>query len=213
MDKKILTIYEEAGIVFPEDEQKKFAIEKTLIYLEELDKWSSRISLISKGDHGHVLDRHFAESLQYSKGIKGISRLIDIGSGAGFPGIPLKIAFPIIHIVFAESQRKRAGFLESALRKMNLSNYEVALGRAEDLSSQKQYHQSFDAATFRSVASLEECLRLGAPFLKNEGLIIVKKEPEVDYQGKEPMFLCNELFFETNDKRKSKIMVFKKRST
>jgi 16S rRNA (guanine527-N7)-methyltransferase len=213
VDKKILKIYEEGGIVFPEDEQKKSAIEKTLIYLEEIDTWSSRISLISKGDRGHVLDRHFAESLQYAKGIKDISRLIDIGSGAGFPGIPLKIAFPEIHIVFAESQGKRARFLDSVLKKMNLSNYEVAFERAENLSSQKQYYQSFDAATFRSVASLQECLSLGAPFLKNEGLVLVKKEPEFDFQGQEPMFLSNELFFETSDKRKSKLMVFKKRST
>ena len=154
-DNEILKIYEKSGVNFFREEQKKIAIKSTQIYLEELDKWSSRISLISKGDKGKILERHFAESLQYSKGINNISRLVDIGTGAGFPGIPLKIAFPNIYIVFVESQRKRVGFLEAVLRKINIPNYEVAFGRAEDLSSKKQYFQSFNAATFRSVGPLD----------------------------------------------------------
>jgi 16S rRNA (guanine527-N7)-methyltransferase len=213
VEEKILKTFEDAGFVFTDEHAKDFVVEKTLIFLEELDKWSARISLISKGDQGHILERHFVESLQYLKGIKDVNQLIDIGSGAGFPAIPLKICFPEIKTVFVESQRKRAGFLDSVLRKMNFQNYEVVYERAEELSAKKEYQEAFDAATFRSVASLEECLSLGAPFLKNKGKILIKKEPDLDFQGLEPMFLSKEFYFDANDHRKSKLMVFEKRST
>lgn len=213
MEEKILKIFEEAGFVFNDENPKGFVVEKTLIFLEELDKWSTRINLISKGDQGYILERHFVESLQYLKGLGDINQLIDIGSGAGFPGIPLKICFPEVKTVFVESQRKRAGFLESVLRKMNLKNYEIVNQRAETLSIKKEYQQAFDVSTFRSVASLEECLTLGAPFLNNEGKILIKKEPDFDSQGLDPMFFSEEFFFDANDHRKSKLMVFKKRST
>ncbi len=213
MEEKILKIFEEAGLALTEEKTKSFVVEKTLIFLKELDKWSARISLISKGDQGHILERHFVESLQYLKGIKNTNQLIDIGSGAGFPGVPLKICFPEMKIVFVESQRKRAGFLGSLLRTMNLQRYEVINERAEELSAKKEYQQAFDVATFRSVASLEECLSLGAPFLKNEGHILVKKEPDFNSQGLDPMFFSEEFYFDANDHRKSKLMVFQKRST
>lgn len=213
MEEKILKVFEEAGLALTDQKTKRFVVEKTLIYLKELDKWSARISLISKGDQGHILERHFVESLQYLKGIKNISHLIDIGSGAGFPGIPLKICFPEMKIVFVESQRKRAGFLESLLRTMNLQYCEVAFGRAEKFSAKKEYQQVFDVATFRSVASLEECLSLGAPFLKNKGQILIKKEADFISEGLDPMFFSEEFCFEANNHRKSKLMVFKKRST
>jgi len=213
VEEKILKIFEDAGFVFTEEKSKSFVVEKTLIFLEELDKWSARISLISKGDQGHILERHFVESLQYLKGCKDINQLIDIGSGAGFPGIPLKICFPEVKTVFVESQRKRAGFLDSALRAMNLQYYEVINDRAEELSAKKEYQQAFDTATFRSVASLEECLNLGAPFLKEAGKILIKKEPDFDSKGVDPMFFSEEFYFDANDHRKSKLMVFKKRST
>jgi 16S rRNA (guanine527-N7)-methyltransferase len=213
VEDKILKTFEEAGLILTEEKAKSFVVEKTLIFLGELDKWSARISLISKGDQGHILERHFVESLQYLKGIKDTNQLIDIGSGAGFPGIPLKICFPEIKMVFVESQRKRAGFLESALRTMNLQNYEVVNERAEELNAKKEYQQAFDVATFRSVASLDECLGLGAPFLKNEGKILIKKEPDFDSQGLDPMFFSEEFYFDANDHRKSKLMAFKKRST
>jgi 16S rRNA (guanine527-N7)-methyltransferase len=213
VEEKILKIFEEAGLILSEDKAKSFVVEKTLIFLKELDKWSTRINLISKGDQRHILERHFVESLQYLKGIKDINQLIDIGSGAGFPGIPLKICFPEIKMVFVESQRKRAGFLGSVLRIMSLKNYEVIYERAEELSSKKEYQQAFDVATFRSVASLDECLSLGTPFLKKEGHILIKKEPDFDSQGLDPMFFSEEFYFDANDHRKSKLMVFKKCST
>ncbi len=213
MEEKILKTFQEAGLAFKTKETKNFVIEKTLVFLEELNKWSSKISLISKGDQGHILERHFVESLQYSRGLENASRLVDIGSGAGFPGIPLKIFFPELNIVLVESQRKRVGFLESVLRTMNLQNIQVAFGRAEDISLKKEFQKSFDSATFRSVASLEECLCLGEPFLKEGGKVLVKKEPETEFQGHGRMILSEEFSFETTDKRKSKLMVFKKRST
>ncbi len=213
MEEKIQKIFQNAGLSLKKDETKNSAIQKTLVFLEELDKWSSKISLISKGDQGHILEKHFAESLQYSKGFKDTTRLVDIGSGAGFPGIPLKIGFPDLNIVLIESQRKRAGFLESVIRKMNLKNCEVAFGRAEEISAKKQYEQSFNTATFRSVASLEKCLILGEPFLKKKGRILIKKELDIQFQRLDPMILSEELSFETNDERKSKLMVFEKSST
>ena len=213
MEEKILEILDRANFPFYDEKAKGLIIENTLIFLKELQKWSSRISLISKTDQSHILERHFAESLEYLKGLKGTTRLVDIGSGAGFPGIPIKICFPDLKILLVESQRKRAGFLESVLRKMSLKNYEVAFGRAEEISLKKEYKQSFDTATFRSVTSLEKCLIIGAPFLKNKGKALLKKEIKFENQGIGNMIFSEEFFFETKNNRKSKLMIFNKSST
>jgi 16S rRNA (guanine527-N7)-methyltransferase len=213
VEEQILKVYKEAGFSFTEPQQQNDILEKTRIYLAELNKWNSQINLTSRGDQGHILQRHFSESLQYAKGMNQILRLVDIGSGAGFPGIPLKIVFPEIQIVFIESLRKRVSFLESVSRKMKFTNYQVLIGRAEEMGMSEEYNCSFDAATFRSVASLRDCLTLGSPFLKENGKILVKKEPDITLEDNHPMYFDEEFEFTTADGRESKLLVFNKCST
>ena len=103
------------------------------------------------------------DSLQYTRALQPNFRVMDIGSGAGFPGIPLKIIFPEINLVLVESQRKRCSFMETAIREIGLEGAEVINVRAEDLSREKE--GQFDAVIFRAVSGLKPCLILGNRFL------------------------------------------------
>ena len=109
--------------------------------------------------------------------------IIVIGSGAGFPGIPLKIIFPTLNLVLVESKRKRCSFMEVTLRELELDRSEVINVRAEDISSKKE--GKFDAVIFRAVSGLRECLVLGERFVVPGGRLIVKKPPDeaADQQG------------------------------
>lgn len=147
------------------------------LYLSQLHKWNRKINLTSEKDRRSILIRHIFDSLQYSRAISSGSRVLDIGSGAGFPGIPLKIIFPDIEFVLVESRRKRASFLSSAVLKLGLKKIQIFNDRAEDLREGEEFAGKFDRVLFRAVSSVLDCLKLGAPFLNNKGMIIIKKEP------------------------------------
>ena len=101
---------------------------------------------------------------------------MDIGSGAGFPGIPLKIIFPEMPLVLVESQRKRCSFMETVVRELELVQTEVIHVRVEDIPPIRE--GQFDAVSFRAVSSLNQCLKLGERFVAPGGKLIVKKPPE-----------------------------------
>lgn len=147
------------------------------LYLSELHKWNRKINLTSEKDLRTILIRHIFDSLQYSRAISSGSRVLDIGSGAGFPGIPLKIIFPDIEFALVESRRKRASFLSSTVLKLGLKKIQIFNGRAEDLREGEEFAGKFDRVLFRAVSSVLDCLKLGAPFLNNKGMIVIKKEP------------------------------------
>ena len=142
-------------------------------YLELLVKWNYKFNLTAEKDPDSILKRHVFDSLQYSRALKPNFRVMDIGSGAGFPGIPLKIIFPTLNLVLVESKRKRCSFMEATLRELELDRSEVINVRAEDISSKKE--GKFDAVIFRAVSGLRECLVLGERFIVPGGRLIVKK--------------------------------------
>ena len=146
------------------------------LYLDLLVKWNHKINLTAEKDPDSILKRHVFDSLQYSRALKPDFRLMDIGSGAGFPGIPLKIIFPEMPLVLVESQRKRCSFLETVVRELELVQTEVINVRAEDISAARE--GQFDAVIFRAVSSLKQCLILGERFVSPGGRLIVKKPPE-----------------------------------
>ena len=149
---------------------------KIQLYLDLLVKWNYKINLTAEKDPYSILKRHVFDSLQYSRALQPNFRVMDIGSGAGFPGIPLKIIFPALNLVLVESQRKRCSFMETAIREIGLQHAVVINARAEDLSRGQE--GQFDAVLFRAVSGLKPCLLLGDRFLAPGGRLVVKKPPD-----------------------------------
>ena len=155
-------------------------LEKLSIYYEELIKYNSHTNLTSITEKEDVYLKHFYDSLTLVKSIdfKEKNKVLDIGSGAGFPGLVLKIFFPEIELVLLDSNRKKTDFLNLMIQKLELSNVEVIKERAEDYV--KQARESFDIVTSRAVAKTRVLCELSLPYLKNNGyLIIMKASDEV----------------------------------
>jgi 16S rRNA (guanine527-N7)-methyltransferase len=154
------------------------ACEQILAFLVEWKKWSAKIDLTSESDELSVLRKHVFDSLQYARALRPTGFTMDIGSGAGFPGIPLKIIFPEMPMILVESRRKRANFLKSVAGALKLERLEIINARAEDLArSEARLLASFDQVIFKAVGPLAQCLEWGLPFLKADGRIVIKKEP------------------------------------
>ncbi len=147
-------------------------------YLQLLRKWNRNINLTAEQDCGEILKSHVFDSLQYSKAIEPGFRVMDIGSGGGFPGIPLKIIFPQLRLILVESQRKRCSFLETVARELKMEQVQVLNARAEDIPAQQA--GKFDAVVFRAVSGGRECLTLSERFLSPGGRVVLKKNPEED---------------------------------
>jgi 16S rRNA (guanine527-N7)-methyltransferase len=154
-------------------ELSSLAESRVQLYLDLLVKWNHKINLTAEKDPDSILKRHVFDSLQYSRAFKLGFRLMDIGSGAGFPGIPLKIIFPDMPLVLVESQRKRCSFMKTVVRELELVQTEVINVRAEDIPVIRE--GQFDAVIFRAVSSLNQCLKLGERFVAPGGRLIVKK--------------------------------------
>lgn len=163
----------DAGPLVMEDPER--AAERTLFYIRELMRWNRRINLTAEKDERSILERHVADSLQFAKAMTGPGETVDIGSGAGFPGIPLKIVFPGLPMTLLESRRKRANFLKSVLRNLGLKGIEVIQARAEELADDAACRSRFQYALLRAVAKLGPSLALGAPLIRDGGRLIVKK--------------------------------------
>ena len=148
-------------------------------YREILLDWNQRINLISRNDESRLVTRHFLESLGLVKVVSFPpgARVMDLGSGAGFPGIPLKLVRPDIAMVLVESKRKKIRFLRHAVDTLGLKKTEVVLGRAEQLADSLG---RFDFIVSRSVASLVKLARWSRVYLEeNRGQLIVIKGPGV----------------------------------
>jgi 16S rRNA (guanine527-N7)-methyltransferase len=159
-----------------DSELSSLAESRIQLYLDLLVKWNDKINLTAEKDPESILKRHVFDSLQYSRAFKTGLRLMDIGSGAGFPGIPLKIIFPEMQLVLVESQRKRCSFMETVVRELELVQTEVIHIRAEDIPT--IWEGQFDAVIFRAVSSLNQCLKLGERFVAPGGRLIVKKSSD-----------------------------------
>jgi 16S rRNA (guanine527-N7)-methyltransferase len=181
------------------------------VYLELLVKWNQKINLTAQKQPEDILFRHVFDSLQYCRFIKPHFRLLDIGSGAGFPGIPLKIIFPNLQLVLVESQRKRCSFLETVVRDLQFDDVVVINSRAEDISDNEE--GKFDAVSFRAVTDLESCLFLGDRFVPCGGIVVVKKSPEetLDSTAENSRFVLNkEVIITSHHGVESSLLAFEK---
>jgi len=155
-------------------------------YKKNLLDWNQRMNLTAITDDEGVWQKHFADSLTLLSFLpeKDIS-LIDVGSGAGFPGLPLKIIRPDISVILLDSLRKRIFFLEDTVRLLKLDNIDCIHARAEDF--QKVTGDSFDVCVSRAVARLDKLCAWCLPFVKPGGVFLAMKGPNVDEEVKEAL--------------------------
>ena len=150
-------------------------IEKFSQYRALLLEWNRRINLISRNDESRILTRHFLESVGLIKVVNFSlgSRILDLGTGAGFPGIPLKIVRPDLTVVLVESKRKKVLFLRRVIEKIELDCIDVRPGRAEEIDDTMK---PVDFVVSRSVADLATLLKWSRRFLTPEGgsLVVIK---------------------------------------
>ena len=146
-------------------------------YYDMLIDRNKLMNLTAITEFDEVMDKHFLDSTYLFRSIKleADYKLIDIGTGAGFPGIPLKIVFPELKITLLDSLNKRVGFLNDVIEELNLNDIEAIHGRAEDIARNKAYRASYDIAVSRAVANLSTLSEYCLPFVKIGGKFVSYK--------------------------------------
>ena len=157
--------------------------EQFLTYYELLTEWNSFMNLTAITEFNEVMKKHFIDSLSLIRAVPDINvkaySLIDVGTGAGFPGIPLKIMFPSLKVVLLDSLNKRISFLNEVINKLGLTDIEVFHGRAEVFAKQKEYREHFDICVSRAVANLSTLSEYCLPFVKKGGFFISYKSDKI----------------------------------
>ncbi len=165
----------QAGLSLTDAQIEKFALYEALLL-----EWNQKMNLTSITEPAEVKKKHFIDSLLVLQKdwIPEGAHLIDVGSGAGFPGIPIVIARPDLSITFADSLKKRLSFLEEVIGKLDIKQTKLVHGRAEDLGRNPAYREQYDIAVARAVASLPVLLEYTLPFVKVGGQLIAWKGPK-----------------------------------
>jgi len=148
-------------------------------YMNLLLEWNEKINLTAITEEDDIILKHFVDSLTISKYIEQGKAVVDVGTGAGFPGIPLKIERKDLKITLVDSLNKRIKFLDDVIEKLKLENIETLHFRAEEFGQNKKYRESFDIATSRAVANLSTLVEYLLPLVKVGGKCICMKGSDI----------------------------------
>ena len=159
-------------------------IEKFFDYMNLLLEWNEKINLTAITEPEDIILKHFVDCATILKYIKDEDKIIDIGTGAGFPGIPLKILNEKLDITLMDSLNKRINFLNEIINKLDLKNIVAIHARAEELARNKEYREKFDIATSRAVANLSTLSEYMLPFVRKDGMVISMKGSNIGEEVK-----------------------------
>lgn len=194
-------------------------------YYELLVEWNKVMNLTGITEFDEVMQKHFVDSVAAAKYVEmeKVNSLIDVGTGAGFPGIPLKIIYPHLQVTLLDSLNKRIKFLEEVVDNLGLTGIETVHGRAEDAAKKAEYREQFDLSVSRAVANLASLTEYCLPFVKIGGKFVSYKSVAVDEeisQSKKAVYVLGgeigkvEKFnLPGSDMERSLVVVEKKRST
>lgn len=166
---------EKMQIKFSEEQYNQF-----YKYMNLLIEWNKKINLTAIIEPKEIILKHFVDSLTIAKYIEENKKVADVGTGAGFPGIPLKIYRKDLKITLIDSLNKRLNFLNEVISELELKEITTVHGRAEELGQNKEYRERFDIVTSRAVANLSTLSEYLVPFIKKDGKCIYMKTLEVD---------------------------------
>lgn len=160
-------------------------IEKFLLYYEMLVEWNGFMNLTAITEYDEVMKKHFIDSLSLIKAydLSQEKKVIDIGTGAGFPGLVLKIAFPQLQITLLDSLNKRIQFLDAVIQNLSLTGVETVHGRAEDYAKPGKLRECFDLAVSRAVSNLSTLSEYCLPFVKQGGYFISYKSEKISEEA------------------------------
>lgn len=160
-------------------------IEKFLLYYEMLIEWNGFMNLTAITEYDEVMKKHFIDSLSLIKAydLSQERKVIDIGTGAGFPGLVLKIAFPQLEITLLDSLNKRIQFLDAVIQNLSLTGVETVHGRAEDYAKPGKLRECFDLAVSRAVSNLSTLSEYCLPFVKQGGYFISYKSEKISEEA------------------------------
>ena len=180
-------------------EYSREQLEQFLVFYEMLIEKNKVVNLTAITEFDDVVEKHFLDSLSLAQSVnlnQNIS-ILDLGTGAGFPGIPLKIMFPKLELVLMDSLNKRVIFLQEVIQKLGLTHILAVHGRAEEMARNKGYREQFDLCVSRAVANLSSLSEYCLPFVKLGGIFTAYKsgeiEEEVNQAGKSIAVLGGEI--------------------
>jgi 16S rRNA (guanine527-N7)-methyltransferase len=183
-------LLQERGITLTAEQLKQFDL-----YYKELVSWNEKMNLTGITEREQVYTKHFYDSisLAFFININEINNLADIGSGAGFPGIPLKICFPHLKLTIVDSLSKRLSFLQHVCTTLKLTDVQLIHGRAEDIARQFKHRDAYDLVTARAVARLSLLNEFCLPFTRKDGFFAAMKGSDPSEELSEAKYSLKEL--------------------